>query len=213
MRHLFEPAPVQVGLLDLPEDLTGAFPRDPLTWLKKYGITDQEITRNNIQWSPSKKRLYFPIYDDEEGVNLVAHESRNFSGEGPKTIWKGADKDSVLHILGDLSSPTLVVVEDILSAIKVGRQYACLPLFGSNLSDHLLWRLRRFLGDKPDLTLWLDADKLGYAMKAAMRAAAMGFTTRIVSTQEDPKAQLDRHIKELVMDSLNDKTGEYNGKV
>ena len=198
-------------LLDMPDDLSTAFPREPLTWIRKYGIQDLELQRNNVQWSPSTKRLYFPIYDDEEGQTLIACESRNFSGDGPKTIWKGQAKEDVIHIIGWPVRETLVLVEDILSAIKVGRTHATLCLFGSHVSDHLLWRLRKLLEPHLDLTMWLDSDKLGTSLKTAQRASGMGFTTRVIHTDLDPKAYPDHHIKEIILDQLNDKMGEIHG--
>ena len=217
MREIFDAvSPMKEDqLLDMPDDLTTAFPREPLTWLRKYGIMDLELQRNNVQWSPSTKRLYFPIYDHESGAEMVACESRNFSGDGPKSIWKGQSKNDVIHVIGMELSGTIVVVEDIISAIKVGRHYPTLCLFGSSITDIALNRLRRLQGDDrgvQGITLWLDADKLSTALRIGQRASAMGITARVVYTDQDPKCYHNNYIIETVLDAVNNKQGEISGK-
>lgn len=176
----------------LPSDMVHAFPTEPLKWLRKFGITDFEIHRNNIGWSPSLEWIIFPIYDDEDSTKVVAWEVRNFSDAGPKSLFYGSKKD-VIHIISYNKLETvntIVIVEDIISSIKVGRVYPCLCLFGSEIDTMTLIKLKKMVEGwdlPPHLTLWLDPDKLDQSLKIGQQAFFVGFDVSIVYTIQDPK--------------------------
>ena len=88
----------------------------------------------------------------------------------------------------------IIIVEDLVSAIKVSRYYRCLPLFGSGCSRTKLTRLRRY---SDHLRFWLDRDKFGTAMKMAKIATQLGFKTDVIRTEKDPKEHINSEIRDL----------------
>ena len=192
----------------LPFDLTQSLSSRALAWLKGYGITDQEIHTNNIQWSDSRQGIVFPIYGDNDDQKVIAWELRNIGrSQSPKTQFFGKKQD-VIHIVNYkalFSESTLVIVEDIISAIKVGRAYPTLCLFGSSMNTLVLERLKKLIGGQSipiHITLWLDQDKLGEAMKIGQQAKLQGYDVAIVQTVQDPKYHDIARIRAVINDVL-----------
>lgn len=181
-----------------PED-AGRVIKDPgLTWIKSYGITDEEIATNNILWSVNEQQLIFPIFPDPTTWELAAWQARNFFPFRKKYHTEGAI-DDVLIVLGltKHENPAIVLVEDMISAIKVSRFHRAMPLFGSSLSRSRLVRLRYFT---THLKFWLDSDKLGTAMKLSKAATMCGMDTRVIHTELDPKCLSNSEIEALGSD-------------
>jgi hypothetical protein len=178
-------------------DAVPYIPHEPLTWIKKYGISDEEIKRNNFLWSEEKQQLIFPIYGGND--EIICWQARNFDPERSKRrkYFSQGKLDEVLHILENetVYPETIVLTEDLISAIKVSRVCSAIPLFGAYASDSRLNRLRRRYSK---LVVWLDYDKLVDARKAVSRASRIGFDASAIHTKLDPKELSDRDIqKEL----------------
>lgn len=108
---------------------------------------------------------------------------RYFGDKGyPKWITKGKIEE-IIYTLG-IKSATLVLVEDIVSAIKVSQVEQCSPLFGSVITMKRLVRLQPFYDT---LIIWLDYDKRKESIKFAEKARLLGFNVYNVVTEKDPK--------------------------
>jgi hypothetical protein len=167
--------------------------KDPgLTWIKKYGIYNEEILNQDILWSESQQQLIFPIYD--QCYDLIAWQARNFGPNTRKYVTFGP-MNEIIHVLGltKIKEPDTIIVEDIISAIKVSRHYRAMPLFGSSVSREKLIRLRRLTDT---IKFWLDSDKLGTSMKLAKIASQLGFKTTVIYTENDPKTYSNEDIIE-----------------
>lgn len=190
------------GTLVLPPDDTAPFiGYRGLQWLNKYGIVESE--RDQFLWSDERQWLVYPIYSPKELAEhgekiLVAWQARNFSQlrPKPKYITRGPVGDIYLTINPPSNAAdtliTIVLVEDIISALRVGRSWRTLPLFGSHISIKLLTMLcSRF----KRLVVWLDADKAEEGLKAAHKASQLGFdTVQTMFTDKDPKEYTDKEI-------------------
>lgn len=165
------------------------------SWLKTYGIFNDEIEAANILWSPSQEQLIFPIYKDKESKELLAWQARNFRKGIPKYVSFGKIHE-ILHILGLTNSTesAIIIVEDLISAIKVSRHYRTMPLFGSACSKTTLLRLRRYTDH---VKFWLDSDKFGTAMKLAKVAQQLDLKADVIHTDKDPKSYFNQEIKQL----------------
>lgn len=174
----------------LPNDFSSILPESPLTWLRKYGITDHEILQNKFGWSQNHERLIFPCFDLYG--NLVIYQGRYFgnSSETPRYSTRG-QVESCYHILGGHSN-TIVLVEDVISAIKVARVQQAMPLFGSQIS---LDRIKKLSDLVPKLVIWLDADKARYAVQSKMKASPFFDEVACVITLKDPKEYSTREIQ------------------
>lgn len=84
------------------------------------------------------------------------------------------------------------MVEDAVSAAKIARQNDAMPCLGSYLPAKKLTRLRPFY---ESLIVWLDEDKLKEAREMAQMAKWLGFSTKVVYTELDPKEYSNEAIK------------------
>lgn len=179
---------------NIPEDATTDLPFEAMDFLVgKYHLTMQDIYDNTILWSPKMQWLIFPI---KINSNTVGFQARNFNKDKPyKWYTKFPKKDHVKIFQPGLGGE-LILVEDIISAIRVSHIKPALPLFGSFISDDLLFKVY-YLGYYL-LTLWLDEDKLSESVRFAKRARELSFSTRILHTKLDPKCYTDTEIREIL---------------
>lgn len=121
----------------LPDDITyqpSDFPVGAREWTDKY-ISVSEMLRFHISYSPSWGRVILPVFDKLD--NLVFWQARRVLGSPhvPKYLTaKGAKNpyfyvEPITMVAGE-AHKTLVLVEDYMSAIVVGRHFPALALFG-----------------------------------------------------------------------------------
>jgi hypothetical protein len=177
----------------LPGDASSTIDHKALNWLAKYGIMRSEIVEHKLKWSESREWLIFPFYGTSD--QLLAYQARTFNPKDTKWQSRGRLED-ILHIIGDhkqlREGKPLVLVEDVVSAIKIGRWQPAMPLFGSSFYNRLL-RIKFYT---KNLVVWLDADKALAAetRKALLKAKMLGFDIRNVYTDKDPKDYRDTQI-------------------
>ena len=178
-----------------PEDVTNTIPKEPLTWLKSYGITSQEIIDNEYVWSPMWKALIVSSKDIEQ--NVIFWQGRFFPKKEPKVVGFG-QKDHLKFGGTETGRPdVLVLVEDFVSAIKVNRFQTCLCLFGSHISSTLILRLRNLGYNK--LVVWLDPNKSKESLSYSRRYGML-FKQGVVSivSTKDPKEHSNQEIKDYL---------------
>ena len=94
-------------------------------------------------------RIYFPIFD-QTGKNLKVVLGR---GENPKWLVEWLSEDKTYTPIG--SGDTCVIVEDVVSAIRVAEcGYSALPCLSSSLRESLLPQLEKY----GTIVVWLDND-------------------------------------------------------
>lgn len=211
-----------ITIVKLPDDTTGYIPIEAAQWLRQYGITAQEVEKHKFMWSEKCKLLICPIFGADN--TIIAWQGRNFKTklipvfgdltddpkdgkiqygdrselDGPKYFSKGQLGD-ILHIISPIKNvcdpTTIVIVEGVIDAIKVGRVFNCMPLFGSHMSLGTLRRLKaRFI----TVGVWLDPDKTVEAVKTALRASQLMRSFVVVSTR-DPKEYDINQIHDMVL--------------
>jgi hypothetical protein len=194
------------GDLDWPRDYTplldSIYAKLPMQWLRKYGITDEEIKRWNIGWSLERVLLMFPVMSTTNSI--IMWQGRNF-GEGTKYVTYGP-KESTLHLVGKPQRGIIVVTEDVVSAIKVGREYQAAPLWGSSMS---LGLIKKIADQFEVLGIWLDSDKVTEAVKIALRASQY-IPTFVVDSGLDPKAYSNNFIHDFVENAANRRLDKDN---
>lgn len=160
------------------------------TWLRQF-LSDQEI-KGHFEYVPSMQRhLFLHDMGDEgwfyDGRSMLPNVPKNIQC-GPKPylpFWQGQDE-----------THTLVIVEDIVSAIKVNRVFNSMPLFGSYCRPSWVANL---LADKyyHKFVVWLDSDKTEQAIELS-RKLGVSRPSYVLSTEMDPKWYSDSEIQELV---------------
>jgi len=193
----------------LPNDYVLSLPSVGVKWISQYGITNKEIAVNRIGWSDNGFTLggrgnqppiqyspcmVFPIFDIQG--TLLMWQARYFGTEKsyPKYITKGKPNE-IIHLLGK-DTPTLVIVEDLLSAIKVSRVSRCCPLWGSSPSMVFLNRFRTITNH---LVIWLDPDKTIEAEKLRKRVSIIFDKVSIIHSDSDPKVYDENKIGEKLL--------------
>lgn len=188
----------------LPQDAEPVFPTPVIDWLSKYSLTSEEIRDNNFLYSPYKKLLIFPVYEDNvDRSHLLMWQGRYFGDnkEYPKYVTYGAK--NLLHIIDrgsnsdSFSSTHVVLVEDLISAIRVGRTRPAMPLWGSTIPLEHARRLCRLFSKA---TVWLDMDKRLEGLKQAVKLSPLfeEGCTAVVTTTKDPKEYTDQEIQEIL---------------
>lgn len=165
-------------------------PVDALKWLLGYGLTMDEIA----QFSYSNERV--GKYGNMACNLLVLYAdniywcARNL-GKGVKYLTSGV-KPIIKY--GN-NSDTVVLVEDIISAIKVGRQFTAIPMLGSMPSGAILNHLQGF----KNVIVWNDLDKAKESLKTARNLSErLGTRVRVIIKPLDPKEYSDLDIYNII---------------
>jgi len=164
-----------------------------------------EFPRTEI-WRPTKEWDYLHQFltEDEISRSFVYDTSRNravlrqgvptfywgrSAGEDPKVLSFG-EKEFILFGFGNRYLPgfvsnTLVIVEDPVSAIAVGRVCTALPLFGTEFPTKWYQRLA-YVTEIKRLVFWLDDDAFNRSLEYTYKFSSV-FETSFIRTPKDPK--------------------------
>lgn len=180
--------------ITLPRDVDTTIPERGRGFLRDFALTEQDVKNNMILWSDYYQRLIFPYFGDD---GLVGWQGR-YLGTGEKAKWfSQGDLKNVLHVVGNKLAKACVLVEDIISAIKVGHNtHVCaVPLFGSHVSMTKFLQLKKKYGT---VYIWLDKDVQTKAVKYAANGRVLGMDVRNIITDNDPKSYTDSQIEEIL---------------
>lgn len=186
------------GPLVLPHDCTPKLHLLAEVWLRKYGITEIDQAEHGIVWSDSLDRLVFPIFRNGK---LTSYHARGVKGEQPKWLAAG-DKTYGKHVHHWPSDPTVVIVEDYLSAIKVGKTTNAYALMGVHLSDEAMLEL--LASNYTRWAIWLDNDNRQVKRRQLVlknRLSNYG-ECAIIHTNHDPKEHEEREIGITIAESF-----------
>lgn len=179
----------------LPEDIDFKLSHEAVAWLDKY-FERKDFPK--CYWSRSERKLYFLFPNGEYQYRYFGPKE-----EHPKWVGYGINENLLHIVVPKLSTAlqsntisSLVLVEDIISAIKVGHITPTLCLFGSNISLKRLATLKQLGYNK--IIIWLDWDKKEYAIDASRLAQSIGFDTQVIHTKLDPKEYNYADIKECI---------------
>jgi len=179
------------GEIILPEDYTPDISRQGMKWLLKY-LTPTEIQEHKIGFSPSLNRIIFPLFKKDK---LVYWQGRAIDWKPdyktPKYKNVRASKDT-MYAIRNPGSTILVLVEDIVSAIKVSKHASAIALLGSSVEDKKLYDLSKHFSI---ILMWLDYDKAEYSLNKTMRCRKFGLNVRSLITKLDPKEYSSQTIK------------------
>jgi hypothetical protein len=176
----------------IPDDASGDIPYSVMSWLSdSCRLTFNDIITNKIMWSESQRWLIFPI--EHEGTT-IGFQARNMNLQKPYKWYTKFPKKDLLKIYGTFDG-RLVLVEDIISAIRVSKLVACAPLFGALISDSLFMKISRDLYAIRKLHIWLDQDKKREALMYTQRARELGFNAQCICSDEDPKTYTNQELR------------------
>jgi hypothetical protein len=183
--------------VELPKDFTTEIPADGLVWLYRYGLTRTEIKHFKLGYSPSWHRVILPVYDKDAA--LIYWQGR-YLGDYRKdkttkyiNQWNASRERIYFFNEAHSIEKGIVLVEDILSAIKVGRVVNSVALLFATIPRLLISNLvgQGYL----KIWLWLDSDKAEYTARALIRLRNFNYPVRRVYSPKDPKCYTESSIK------------------
>lgn len=186
-RHRIEREYLVQREVALPEDYTLDVPSWVAVWYFQYGISAELARAYGIGYSPSLHRIVLPVYSDTGKLVAVQMRAANsnvqpkyLNPEGPSV------RGAVFRATAPIFSGVTVVVEDILSAIKIGRVAHACSILGTKMTDA---RANYIAARYHTAIVWLDSDKAGRvgAAKAMRKLEMQGMRVRQVVTPKDPK--------------------------
>jgi DNA primase len=213
-RRRAELALVQEREVKIPRDFSLDIPTDEAVWLYKAGISPDIARYYGIGWSEYLGRIIIPTYENGE---LVAYTARLQSGK-PKYLEKSSDPGGCIFVASPslilpsyrdwahTAGPDAVLVEDNLSAIRVGRvvRHAVSLMGTSANARQLAAALRSHTGLRGSsmgtVCVWLDPDRPGRVAADKLCAALrlLGYEVVNVATARDPKYYSNSAIKEFL---------------
>lgn len=197
-KHDIQPELTEVAM-SLPEDCVSTYPNRCIEWIETYELTRRDLLINKVLWSESDKRLIFPLWG--EGQALLGWQARNFSSSKGSAKWIGRGKlQEVYHFIGKGRSENtpLVIVEDIVSAIKVAKIGAkTLPLFGMNAKSRFS-TLFKLMERGTRLFLWLDPNMYTQMTTQSRVGRLRGLNITPIFSTKDPKEHSYDEIREYL---------------
>lgn len=200
---------IKSGELKLPKDFTTDIPAMHSVWLLRAGVTLPIAKAYGFGYSAYWNRVILPVYDAK---GLAAFTARSTIGERPKYIARYRDASAYFHARIELALPSamddpsyysrsLVVTEDILSAVRVGRLRSSFALLGTGTGDtQIAAILAASRNGEVPVYLWLDGDRAGRVSSSKLRRTLelCGVRVLVISTDRDPKLYSNRVIHEIL---------------
>lgn len=197
----------QLNLGKEPEDAIKEFRKWPVkaqTWLLKYGITEAEVTKHGIYYSDTGMGVCMPVFSGSVYLGTVVRTdvsttqplgARVTRGKY-KTFRQNATGRDFIYIAG-VSRHCLVIVEDILSAIKMGRHATAVALLGVHSKDAVVRKAK----DYDRVIVYLDNDNRAVRNKQVVlknQIALVNPNVSIYRSDKDPKECSDEELLQIV---------------
>lgn len=173
----------------LPSDFQDEVPSEYWKWLLQYGLP-YEYWRPFTGFTERENRIVFKVGNPTKfsiGRTLDVGKSK----------WKVyGDKSSYVEVISEEIPKEVVLVEDLISAHKVGQVTTSIPLFGTTIGDLVL---RKLITLGRPVALWLDNDQYGNLARRLGRLQTFtGKSVRYIRTDKDPKSYSVAEITEIL---------------
>jgi hypothetical protein len=187
----------------LPADFTREVPARAWQWLLQYGLP-YSYWKAHCGYSETDDRLVFTVGDPvvfSIGRYIGVNEAvGNHKQRRKWYVWGDSHKHAeIINPKEDTGGHRkIVLVEDLISAHKVGQVTTAIPLFGTNIHPCHKYYL---IQERRPIVLWLDKDQdHSVRAKAASLQALTGVPVDVIITDDDPKTYSINQIKELTDD-------------
>ena len=203
------------GIILLPDDYTLDVPPHIATWYFKYGISAELARRYKIGYSDNLNRIILPVYaidrtttdvidDTNSEMVLDALQMRAVRSQmRPKYLNPYGPKISSALFWAGKKTDSVIMTEDILSAIKVGKYHYSVSILGTTLTEG---RLARIIANGiKKVYVWLDPDYAGIkGTKQAMNKFALqGIECIRIKSEKDPKEYTKKDIMRFINENQN----------
>jgi hypothetical protein len=184
------------GTKVLPSDFTREVPARAWEWLLQYGLS-WKYWSPFVGWSEKDQRLVFTIGEPVSfSMGRFLGRPEAFTREPRKWFVYGNSHTAAHLFRPETEGRCCVLVEDLISAHKVGQVTSCIPLFGTKVFNAVVPVIRH-LG--LPVLMWLDKDQESAAAKrATWLSMVSGLPVSYVFSDKDPKSLPTTQIMEIV---------------
>jgi len=166
-------------------------------FILKAGISQREVIANDIRYDKEVDGVYLSILNADVPVGYIL---RRFNYDGPKYL---NDYIDGVYPRCHISRPAIdsdhvVITEDVLSCIKVGRQFNAVALCGTNAD---VWTLNWLIKHYNRFSIFLDDDnKIVKKQQRVLRntLGMMGEARIITGVGKDPKYLSNSELREII---------------
>ena len=192
---------VKHGDITMPYDSQGdikEWPSQARVWIRRARVTDEEVKRYGISYSRRLGRVVLPVYDSG---NMVGYQARKIHEEddGPKYYTRTSEPERmVFTVANDNHTDTVVLCEDVLSAIRVGRFMPAGAILGTSTSDYSLKLLTQ---GKKHVIIYLDYDNrvvINTSIKLKHKLELLLKDVKLIRTDRDPKGLSDIELQDVL---------------
>jgi hypothetical protein len=167
---------------------------------ESYEIDKDVAEANGWKWDSTNERLYMPTHNIfGTSTGAVCKKLPWSLYEGPKAVnYPAGNIDVGLHFPAycEFSGDRVVVVEDIISSVKVSMIENCCALLGTNMNEGQASLLATQFNS---VVFMLDPDAQNKSVSMARKYGAMFKEARAIALDDDPKdAALDKLREALV---------------
>ena len=174
---------------------TAVLNNDQLQYLfTKYCIRPSQVDGNGFMWEVDGAKLVMPLWTSN-GYQF-GHNTKNFGTSAVKSMnYVYSDNPMLSYARRDRPVGTVILVEDILSAVRVNQWAQGVALLGTNLNDNKVRDLLAYGAHR--VILALDPDALGNAIRMKKKYGLYFLDEfKVVSLSKDPKDLPNDQLKE-----------------
>lgn len=187
-------------------------PKEAQAFLAKYGFNTEMYIDYGIFFSHNYDRIIFPVYRGYfsglfTGLQMVGWTGRCYHPydketrqqmSRPKYLTKKDLRENRIYWnYLNPDSKVLVIVEDVISAIKIAEaedlNVSVMALLNTKLGDDIIPWLRTL-----DLYLWLDNDAEFDSLKTVNRLTSLGYNAHSITTKNDPKMYSSKDMLKVI---------------
>lgn len=175
-----------------PRDFTFNIPEVHKKWYSKHDLTDDDCP---FGWSDAYQRIIIPFFSEEEdfwiGRSVHPNQDKKYHCPAGQKYYPYMYNSRVEY-------DRLVLTEDVLSAIKVGKSeplhaWALLGTFKPKVLEYI----KQLSPNK--IIIWLDGDKAGIlGARKLFNDLSLKYDCRIIQTEKDPKCYSIAEVRELL---------------
>ncbi len=164
-------------------------------FLRERHLTEEQIFFYGIKQCEKEDYIQLPYHSYFSEIRYIGREGYS------KYITLG-DKSMVFTGRKEYDSCMVVVVEDMISAMRVGWEHHCMALRGTKLNSESLYKLAS-VSKECKIVLWLDSDEAGRRGVEKIKKS-LDWTGRAIYdiiTDRDAKMHTDEQINKIIEDN------------
>lgn len=160
-------------------------------WPTQYGVTEDELNFWGVGYSARYDCVVLPCYSSS---GFVGYQTRNRNPTRKYDSFRVADY--LYNICVRYPGAPVVLVEDIISSIKVGRQFNVCAMLSTSANDGVLAEMSKY----NYFVIWLDNNNYKVKEKRAKlkRTLSLLGNVKVVEDLSDPKKYTNEQIRGAV---------------